>query len=135
MAALARLLPLILLLGMTASLASAQEGPPGRWWRTPRVVEQLQLTDGEIQKLEHAFEASRLKMIKLKGQVEAEQFKLQSMVERPDMKEKTLKAQNRKLEKARSALADERFAFFVEVRKTIGHQRFQKLLAMYPSGR
>lgn len=136
MAACVRLLFLSMLLVITTTpVLQAQEGPPGRWWRTPRVVEQLQLNGAEIQRLEDAFEASRLKMIKLKGQVETEQFKLQTLVEKPDMKEKSVKAQHRKLEKARTDLADERFAFFVEVRKIIGHQRFQKLMAMYPADR
>lgn len=135
MPTLARLLALLFFVFMTASHTYAQEGPRGRWWRYPRVVEQLQLHDDEIKQLESAFEVSRLEMIRLKSEVETEQFKLQNMIEQPVIDVEMLKAQNRKLEKARSELADERFAFFVEVRKIIGYQRFQDLLALYPSGR
>ena len=77
---------------LTTALAySAQNGPTGRWWRQSTVVNQLKLTDGEIQRLEKAFEASRLKMIKLKSQVEAEQFKLQNLVEKRDIDERPSK--------------------------------------------
>ena len=102
----------------------------GRWWRSAEVVAQLKLTDGEIQKLERAFEASRLKMIELKSKVEAEQFKLQNLVEKPDIDEQAIKSQHRKLEAARSALAEEQLNFYVKVRKIIGYDRYRKLEAM-----
>ena len=116
---------------LTSALAySAENGPAGRWWRQSQVVAQLKLTDGEVQKLEQAFEASRLKMIKLKSQVESEQFKLQNLVEKRNIDEKAIKSQHRKLEAARSALAEEQLSFFVKVRKIIGYDRYRKLEAM-----
>ena len=114
------------------TVLAADQGPAGRWWRDPQVVKQIKLTQGEINRLEKAFEASRLKMIKLKSRVETEQFKLQNMVEKQNIDDKAISDQHKKLDTARSALADERFAFFVQVRKIIGHQRFQQLSAMKP---
>ena len=35
----------------------AQDGPTGRWWRNSQIVAQLELSDGEIQQLEKAFES------------------------------------------------------------------------------
>lgn len=114
----------------TALVSSAMGEPTGRWWRNAKVVAQLKLAKGEIQQLEKAFEASRLKMIQLKGKVEAEQFKLQNLVEKPNMDEKAIKSQHRRLEAARSALAEEQLNFFVKVRKIIGYDRYRKLEAM-----
>lgn len=123
----------ILLATMICSAAAhAQDPPPGRWWRSPDIVQALQLAGSEVQQLEEAFETSRLKMIRLKSRVETEQFKLQRMVEKRDIDEATIKAQHRRLESARSALADERFSFFVKARSIIGYDRFQKLLNMAP---
>ncbi|MFZ1985057.1 MAG: hypothetical protein WAU91_11630 [Desulfatitalea sp.] len=124
----------VLMVVLAAAMVYAQEAPAGRWWNSPQVVQQLQLSGGEIQQLERAFEASRLKMIRHKSQVEAEQFKLQTMVEKRSSDDAAIKAQHRALEQARSALADERFAFFVEVRQIIGPERFQKLMNMAPEG-
>lgn len=114
----------------TALVQSALGEPAGRWWRDTTVVAQLKLTDGEIRQLEKAFEASRLKMIQLKSKVETEQFKLQNLVEKPDIDEKAIKSQHRRLEAARSALAEEQLSFFVKVRKIIGYDRYRKLEAM-----
>jgi Spy/CpxP family protein refolding chaperone len=126
---------LVLMILLAAATVQAQEAPAGRWWHSKQVTSQLQLTSGEIQQLERSYEASRLKMIRLKSQVETEQFKLQTMVEKRNMDDGAIKAQHRALEQARSQLADERFAFFVEVRQIIGPDRFQRLLDMAPQGR
>lgn len=121
---------LILLALLVGTAAYAQQGPQGRWWRDAKVAKALNLTDGEIQRLENAWNQSKMRMIKLKSQVEAEQFKLQALLEKNNLDEAAVKAQNRKLEQARTQLANERTAFVVEVRKIIGSQRFQKLAEM-----
>lgn len=120
---------------LMAAATHAQNVPPGRWWYSPKVVRQLQLTEGEVRKLDQAFETARVKMIKLKSQVEAEQFKLKTMIEKRNADDAAVKAQHKSLEAARTALADERFAFFIKARDVIGNARFQKLLHMAPMGR
>jgi Spy/CpxP family protein refolding chaperone len=121
----------IILFCLTAA-AAAQEGPQGRWWHSPEVVSKLNLTSAEIQRLENAFDRSRSKMIRYKNQVEAEQARLQSLLEKRKLDENAVQAQHRKLEEARTALATERTAFVVEVRKIIGYERFQRLVEMQP---
>lgn len=113
----------------------AQSPPPGQWWHAPEMAKQLKLTRAEVKKLDNAFEASRLRLIKLKSQLEAEQFKLQAMMRRGNTGNKAIKAQHQKLEKARSALADERFSFLVKTRSILGNKRFQQLLDKTPTGR
>ncbi len=122
---------LMIIILLATAMVHAQSAPSGRWWRTPQVVQSLRLTDGEIQQLESAFEESRLRMIDLKSRVEAEQFRLQSMMEKRNFDEAAIKGQHRKLDKARSDLADERFAFYVQVRRIIGHERLQRLTDYY----
>ncbi len=110
--------------------AFAQSAPSGRWWRTPRIVKALNLTGSEIQKLEKAFGKSRREMIRLKNKVEKEQFELESMMGQRNLKEDAIRKQNRKLEKARSDLADAKFDFVIDVRRIIGHARFQQLVEL-----
>lgn len=122
------IIPILIMLA--ATVAFAQQGPQGRWWRTPKIAKALNLTQGEIRQLDSAWEDSRAKQIKLKSEVEAEQFRLQTLLEKQNLDEKAVREQNRKLETARSRLADERTAFVVNVRKIIGHARFQRLVDM-----
>ena len=121
---------IVLSIVLISAAADAQKAPSGRWWRSPQVVKQLKLTNGEIQRLEKAYNQSRRSIIKQKGRVEAEQFELQTMVENRNADATSIKAQHRKLENARSDLAASKFNFVVEARKIIGHDRFQKLLKM-----
>jgi hypothetical protein len=122
------IIPILIML--TATAAFAQQGPQGRWWRSPKIAKALNLTQGEIRQLDSAWENSRAKQIKLKSEVQAEQFRLQTLLEKRNLDEKAVREQNRKLENARSRLADERTAFVVSVRKIIGHARFQQLVDM-----
>ena len=115
--------------------AFAQNTPSGRWWRSPQVVKALNLTGGEIQQLESAYGKSRREMIRLKNKVEKEQFELENMMGQRNLNEAAIRKQNRKLEKARSDLADAKFAFVIDVRRIIGHARFQRLVDMKPSRR
>ena len=112
--------------------AFAQNAPSGRWWRSPQVVKALDLTGSEIQQLESAYGTSRREMIRLKNRVEKEQFELEHMMGQRKTKASAIRKQNRKLEKARSDLADAKFAFVIDVRRIIGHGRFQKLVDMRP---
>lgn len=108
--------------------AFAQSAPSGRWWRSPRIVKALNLTGGEIQQLESAYGKSRREMIRLKNKVEKEQFELETMMGQRNLNDAAIRKQNRKLEKARSDLADAKFAFVIDVRRIIGHARFQQLV-------
>ena len=129
-----------LLILMTAVLLSAspcpaqqQDGPeipPGRWWRIPAVTARIGLTPDEISRLDLAFNETSRKLIRLKGEVEAEQFELRTIVERPDLDTEAAMEQNRKLEAARGKLAEERFRFFLTIREIVGYDRFTQLLMM-----
>lgn len=110
----------------------AQNAPSGRWWRSPRVVKSLNLTGGEIQQLEKAYGQSRREMINKKNRVEKEQLELENMMGKRKLNESAIRKQNRKLEKARSGLADAKFSFVIQVRKIIGHGRFQQLVNLRP---
>lgn len=126
---------MIVAIGLIAVNAFAQNAPSGRWWRSPRVVKALNLSGGEIEQLESAYGKSRREMIRLKNKVEKEQFELENMMGQRNLNEAAIRKQNRKLERARSDLADAKFAFVIDVRRIIGHARFQQLVDMQPSRR
>lgn len=119
-----------ILILLFVSTAFAQDAPKGRWWRNSNTAKQLNLSKNEVKSLDEAYNASRRRMIQKKSRVESEQFELKNMVERRNFDESAIKAQHRKLEKARSDLASEQFGFVIESRKIIGRDRFQKLVDM-----
>ena len=120
---------------MTAGATGAHGRHQHRWWNTPKYMEALKLTDGDIQQLNQVYETSSLDMIELKGQVEAARLKLQYMMEKENLDEPAMEAQYNHLEEARAALGKARFAFFVQVRKIIGPQRFSQLMEIFKERR
>jgi Spy/CpxP family protein refolding chaperone len=119
---------LMLLLMLSVSETFAQEMMIGRWWNNERVVKRLGLTSEEVDSLETAYRATRRNLITLKGKVEVEQFELETLLEAPQMDATAAKDQYQRLETARTALGNERFAFLLEVRRIVGFERFQKLM-------
>jgi hypothetical protein len=126
---------LLLLLILPATAALAEKLPGGIWWKDPAIARRLQLKPQEVQQLERLYAESRRRMIGLKSDVEREQRAYQQLMEGKNLDETAVNRQVRRLEQARSQLANERSYFMLEVRKILGHQRFQELKAIYQKSR
>jgi len=114
-----------ILVVLTAGTGMAHSS--SKWRQSPKIIEALNLSPDEINQLDDAYVASRTRMIEYKGRVDAERYKLEEMLVRPEIDEATVREQNRRMEDARSDLAAERFNFLLMSRKIIGYERFQKL--------
>ena len=125
---------LILLVFLAVNLplvAAGQEVPAGKWWYNTKIQQNLSLSQTEIDQLDDLFAKSRRKLIKLKSEVEHEQFELDQLLGKKKVDDAQVKKQFKKLEKARNKLANERLQFVVGVRNILGHDRFQQLKSNY----
>jgi Spy/CpxP family protein refolding chaperone len=111
--------------------AAGQDVPSGKWWYNPKIQKNLDLSKKEIGKLDNLFAKSRRKLIKLKSDVENEQFELDQLLGQKKVNDAKVKKQFRKLEKARNNLANERLDFVIGVRNVLGPDRFQQLKSNY----
>jgi Spy/CpxP family protein refolding chaperone len=112
-------------------VAAGQDVPAGKWWYNTKIQKNLKLSEGEIDKLDKLFAKSRRKLIKLKSEVENEQFELDQLLGKKKVNDAEVKKQFQKLEKARKKLANERLQFVIGVRNILGHERFQQLKSNY----
>ena len=112
-------------------LAAGQEVPAGKWWYNTKIQQNLNLSQNEIDQLDDLFAQSRRKLIKLKSEVENEQFELDQLLGKNKVDDAAVKKQFQKLEKARNKLANERLQFVVGVRNILGRDRFQQLKSNY----
>ena len=112
-------------------MAAGQEVPAGKWWYNTKIQKNLKLSENEIDKLDKLFAKSRRKLIKLKSEVENEQFELDQLLGKKKVNDAEVKKQFQKLEKARKKLANERLQFVIGVRNILGHERFQQLKSNY----
>ena len=112
-------------------MTAAQDVPAGKWWYSPKIQKNLKLSRNEIAKLDKLFANSRRKLIKLKSEVENEQFELDQLLSKKKVNDTEVKKQFQKLEQARKNLANERLQFVIGVRNILGAERFQQLKSNY----
>lgn len=113
---------------LTAATALARDNARARWWLSPDIATQMQLTDDEIQQLDNVFDAAQLRMIGLRSNVALEKTKLRALLEQRELDETAIVRQHQSEQEARARLSDERLAFLMEARKIIGYERFIKLM-------
>ncbi len=109
--------------------------PPGKWSHNPHVRGELELTDEERTRLDKMFYEHRRNMIKLKSSIDNEQLEFSEQLEKKVLDERAVLKQFKTLESARSALAEERFMFLLQIRKALGFERFQKLKMFFQEHR
>lgn len=122
---------LLVLFLFTPAIAAAQDVPAGKWWYNPKIQKNLKLSKKDISDLDKLFANSRRKLIKLKSEVENEQFELDQLLGQKKVNDTKVKKQFQKLEKARKNLANERLEFVIGVRNILGANRFQQLKSNY----
>ena len=125
---------LILLIGLPEVVA-AQDVPSGKWWYNKKVVQNLNLTPKEVGQLDRLYENSHRKLIDLKSAVKREQFELDTLLGKEPVDDAKVRKQFKRLEKARTDLANERLGFVIRVREIIGADRFQQLKTSYKDWR
>jgi Spy/CpxP family protein refolding chaperone len=119
------ILPVIFL--VVPLIAVAQHAPRGKWWHNPQIQKNLDLNQNEIGKLDQLFANSRPNLIKLKTDVEREQFELDQLLSKKKVDDADVKKQFQKLEQARKNLSNARLDFVIGVRNILGADRFQQL--------
>ncbi|MBW2436967.1 MAG: periplasmic heavy metal sensor [Desulfobacterales bacterium] len=125
---------LVLLISLPGVIA-AQDVPSGKWWYNKKVVKNLNLTQKEVRQLDGLYEDSHRKLIDLKSAVKREQFELDTLLGKEPVDDAEVHKQFKRLEKARTDLANERLGFVIRVREIIGADRFQQLKTSYKDWR
>lgn len=125
---------LIVLISLPA-VGVAQDVPSGKWWYNKKVVQNLNLTQKEVGQLNRLYEKSHRRLIDLKSAVKREQFELDTLLGKEPVDDAKVHKQFKRLEKARTGLANERLGFVIRVREIIGADRFQQLKTSYKSWR
>lgn len=102
-------------------------GGMGSWWRNPRVAEEIGLNDQQKQQLEEISQASRLKSIDLRADLEKQQVMLGPMLQTYHPDEAGVLAQVDKVSQARAALEKERVQTMLATRNVLTEEQWNKL--------
>lgn len=105
--------------------------PRGKWWRTPEVANELNISPDERAKLDDLYYEKRNQMIDLKGNVKKERLELERIIENKSFDESASMNQFQKVLNAYNKLSIERYNYLIEVRKILGYKRFLQLKPKY----
>jgi len=101
--------------------------PPGKWWKMPRVAEELSLTKEEKAKMDTLYLEHRQGMVDLRSEVAKERLKIEHLLDSSGFNANACLDLFKKLLGATNKLATDRFRYLVRVRELLGLERFQKL--------
>lgn len=80
------------------------EGPPGRWWMDPGLVQRLGLTPDQQRRIDAVFQQNRLKLIDLSASLEKQEAMLEPLLEADRPEEAQVLAQIDRVAQARADL-------------------------------
>ncbi len=106
--------------------------PGGKWWKNSEVVQKLQLTDDQLQRLEKIFQDNRLRLIDLHATLEKEEAQLEPLVEAENPDEGQVNSQIDKVAAARAELEKGHTRMLLELRKVLTTEQWKTLHSLPP---
>ena len=104
--------------------------PPGTWWENPRLVERINLTPEQQEKIRNLVYQHAQRMIDLNAEVKHRGLELKDLVDRSTFKPSEVRAAFAAFQKARADLEQERFELMLSVRQVLTDQQWKELRQM-----
>src|SRR5882724_4106573 len=123
-----RRLALAALVVALATSAFAQANlPPGKWWRRPEIVQQLNLAEEQQNRLEAIFRTAAADLIDLRGEVEKQNIALRGDLDQPQLERAAIRRDAQKLSDARGRLFDRELMMLVDMRAVLNDSQWQRM--------
>ncbi len=110
-----------------ASTLFAADLPPGKWWRRPDIIAQLQITDEQQTRLEATFRAAADDLIDLRGEVEKTNIALRFELDRPQLDRQKIRSIAARLSDARGKLFDRELMMLVDMRSVLTETQWNRM--------
>ncbi len=101
--------------------------PPGRWWRRPDIVQALNLSDEQQDRLESIFRASANELIDLKAEVDKENIALRGELDRPQLDRPAIHRIATRLNDARGKRFDRELMMLVDMRAVLSDVQWNRM--------
>ena len=124
------MIPLICILSMTHITMAQSLFPKGKWWKHPEVLENVDITDEQIQKIEEISNEGMRKIIGLEAKFKIARMDLESLLDQTDQEKLDLSAIEKQLEtvnRIRGELETERIMMLARIRNVLPKETVQKL--------
>jgi hypothetical protein len=112
---------------LVAGSTLAQPIPTGKWWRRPEIVEALNLSDEQQDRLETIFRASASDLIDLKAEIDKADIALRGELSRPQLDRAGIHRIAMRLMEARGRMFDRELMMLVEMRSVLTDPQWSRL--------
>ena len=103
--------------------------PPGKWWRKPEIVNQLELSADQQDRLDGIFRASASDLIDLRGAVEKENIALRGELDQPQLNRANILRVSGLLNEARGRLFQRELSMLIDMRAVLSDQQWNRMRA------
>jgi hypothetical protein len=110
-----------------AALAQAQQLPPGKWWRRPEIIQQLQLTADQQERLDEVFRGAANELIDAKAYVDKLHVAIRGELDRPQLRKGELQRLASQLSAARGKLFERELMMLVDMRGVLTDQQWTRV--------
>ncbi|MEA2337805.1 MAG: hypothetical protein QOE82_1812 [Thermoanaerobaculia bacterium] len=111
-----------------AASAFAQSAmPPGKWWRRPEIVQSLNLSEEQQNKLENIFRTASGDLIDLRGEVEKQNINLRADLDQSQLDRTAIRKDAQRLSDARTRLFERELMMLVDMRAVLNDQQWERM--------
>ena len=110
-----------------ATSAFAQNLPPGKWWRRPEIVQSLNISEEQQNKLENIFRTSSGDLIDLRGEVEKLNINLRGDLDQSQLDRAAIRRDAQRLSDARTRLFERELMMLVDMRGVLNDSQWSRM--------
>jgi Spy/CpxP family protein refolding chaperone len=110
-----------------AAIAQGQGLPPGKWWQRPAIVQELQLTNDQQNRLDEIFRGAASDLIDARGTVEKLQISIRGELEKPQVRKTEILRLATQLSDARGKLFERELVMLLDMRTVLNEQQWAKM--------
>jgi Spy/CpxP family protein refolding chaperone len=122
-----RLALVVLTLALASSAFAQANLPPGKWWRRPDIVQILNLSEEQQEKLETIFRNASSDLIDLRGEVEKQNINLRGELDQQQLDRAAIRKDAQKLSEARGRLFERELAMLVDMRAVLNDSQWNRM--------
>lgn len=103
--------------------------PPGKWWRRAEIVNQLEISADQQDRLDAIYRTNANDLIDLRGAVEKENIALRGELDQPQLNRAKIQQIAGRLNEARGHLFQRELAMLVDMRGVLTDQQWNRMRA------
>lgn len=112
---------------VVATSAFAQNLPPGKWWRRAEIVQSLNISEEQQNKLEMIFRSASSDLIDLRGDVEKQNIVLRGDLDQSQLDRATIRRDAQRLSDARTHLFERELMMLVDMRAVLNDSQWDRM--------